>query len=513
MLFTRLASITTNQRTSKSMAVPSVRIRSGNSAPHTTEGEYVLYWMIANRRLHYNYSLDRAIEWASELKKPLLIFEALRCGYEWASDRIHKFVLEGMADNQRVAEKSGVSYLPYAEPDPGDGSGLLQSLADKACVVITDDFPCFFLPQMVTAVADRLPVKLEAIDSNGLYPMRDTERVFTRAFSFRNHLQKTLTPFLTEFPDASPLSGKSFPKSSCIPADISERWPAAGSQLLENPGKLSAFAIDHNVGPALVRGGESAARKQLKSFVSERLERYADDRNQPDIDPSSGLSPYLHFGHISAHEVFRKVTAREEWSVGDLADVRKTRGSREGWWGMSPTAEGFMDELITWREIGYNACCHDPDYDKYESLPDFAKITLAEHAADRREYIYSYEQFRDSRTHDEIWNAAQNQLVTEGRMHNYLRMLWGKKILEWTETPQQALKIMIDLNNRYALDGRNPNSYSGIFWVLGRYDRAWGPVRPVFGKIRFMSSDSTRKKLKLKNYLQKYGVKDAGQLF
>ena len=495
------------------MSVPEIRIQTVNSGSVNASGDYVLYWMIANRRLHHNFSLDRAIEWATELKKPLLIFEALRIGYEWASVRMHRFVIQGMADNKAVAEKSKVSYLPYIEPKKGAGTGLLQSLAKKASVVVTDDFPCFFLPKMVAAVADRLPVKLEAIDSNGIYPMRHTDRVFTRAFSFRIHLQKTLIPFLDEFPAPDPLSRNTFPKSNCIPKAVLDRWPAADESMLAATSALADLAIDQSVGPAVLNGGEITARKQLKAFVKERLDRYADDRNQPDIDPSSGLSPYLHFGHISAHEVFQQVAASEEWSSGDLADVKKTKGSREGWWGMSPTAEGFMDELITWREIGYNACCNDPDYDKYESLPDFAKITLAEHAADPREFIYTYEQFRDSQTHDEIWNAAQNQLVTQGRMHNYLRMLWGKKILEWTESPQQALEIMIDLNNRYATDGRNPNSYSGIFWVLGRYDRAWGPVRPVFGKIRFMSSDSTRKKIKLKSYLQKYGVQTPGELF
>lgn len=495
------------------MTVPEIRIQQSNSNPVNADGDYVLYWMIANRRLHHNFSLDRAIEWATELKKPLLVFEALRIGYEWASVRMHRFVIQGMADNKAVAEKANVSYLPYVEPSKGAGSGLLQSLAEKSCVVVTDEFPCFFLPKMVAAVAERLPVKLEAVDSNGIYPMRHSDRIFTRAFSFRNHLQKTLTPFLDEFPIANPLTKKTFPKSACIPEHIINKWPAADKDMLTATTKLETLAIDQNVGPGVLDGGESAARKQLKCFVTDRLERYADDRNQPDIDPSSGLSPYLHFGHVSAHEVFRKVADSEEWSTNDLADVKKTKGSRDGWWGMSPTAEGFMDELITWRELGYNACCNDPDYDKYDSLPDFAKITLAEHASDTREYIYSYEQFRDSQTHDDIWNAAQNQLVTEGRMHNYLRMLWGKKILEWTESPQQALEIMIDLNNRFALDGRNPNSYSGIFWVLGRYDRAWGPVRPVFGKIRFMSSDSTRKKIKLKNYLQKYGVQTPGELF
>ncbi len=496
------------------MTVPAIRIVEANAAAVNSEGDYVLYWMTANRRLHYNFSLQRAVEWATELQKPLLIFEALRCGYQWASVRFHRFVLQGMADNKAAAAKAGVSYFPYVEPVHGAGSGMLQTLADSACVVVTDDFPCFFLPKMVRAVADRLPVKLETVDSNGIYPMRDTDRIFTRAFSFRIHLQKTLTPHLSEFPAADPLKDSQLKKVDCIDPSIADRWPLATDELLTaTPHVLADFPIDQSVGPAVLNGGSRAARKRMKTFVADLLHRYADDRNQPDNDPSSGLSPYLHFGHISAHEVFEHVVASEEWTVADLQDVKKTKGSRNGWWNLSPAAEGFLDELITWRELGYNACSLDEHFDQFESLPDFAKITLAQHASDPRPYVYSDEEFRDAKTHDEIWNAAQTQLVTEGRMHNYLRMLWGKKILEWTESPQRALEVMIELNNRYAVDGRNPNSYSGIFWVLGRYDRAWGPERPIFGKIRFMSSDNTRKKLKLKGYLQKYGVKAPGELF
>ncbi len=483
-----------------------VRISALNDAGENVDGDYVLYWMIANRRLHYNFSLQRAVEWASELQKPVLIFEALRCGYEWASVRFHRFVLQGMADNKAVAEKLSVSYLPYVEPKHGDGSGMLQQLAEQACVVVTDDFPCFFLPRMVQAVARRVPTKMEAVDSNGIYPMRHTDRVFTRAFSFRNHLQKTLAPFLSDFPSADPLSTDAFPKTDCIPPSVTSQWPAAPDRLLEaSPSVLSDLSIDQSVGSAFLDGGEVAARRQADAFVKKRLDRYAEDRNQPDDDPSSGLSPYLHFGHISAHEVFLKVAASEEWSTNDLNDVKQTKGSRSGWWGMSPSAESFLDELITWREIGYNACCHDPQFDKYTSLPDFAKKTLQEHANDPREYIYLHEQFRDAETHDEIWNAAQTQLVTEGRMHNYLRMLWGKKILHWTPSVAEALRIMVHLNNKYALDGRDPNSYSGIFWVLGRYDRAWGPERPIFGKLRYMTSENTAKKHSLEEYLRRYG--------
>lgn len=496
------------------MAVPDDRIQKSNDEAVRKDGDYILYWMIANRRVHSNFSLDRAVEWAKELGKPILIFEALRVGYPWASVRFHRFVVQGMADNKAAADKAGVSYFPYLEPDHGKGSGLLKALAQKACVIITDDFPCFFLPQMVKAASGKVGVKMEAVDSNGIYPMRVTDRVFTKAFSFRNHLQKTLTPYLSEFPFRNPLELKGLPKADCVPLSVTDRWsPASEQQLLADPEVFQSFPIDQDVGPAVIDGGSVAAEKQCDEFLKHRLHRYADDRNQPDDDPSSGLSPYLHFGHSSAHQIFEALVTDEEWSVDQLRDVKETKGSREGWWNMSPSAEAFLDELITWREIGYNCCALTDDFDQYESLPDFAKKTLEEHAGDERSYVYSYEEFRDAQTHDEIWNAAQNQLRTEGRMHNYLRMLWGKKILEWTPTPQEALEIMIDLNNRYAVDGRNPNSYSGIFWVLGRYDRAWGPEREIFGKIRFMSSDSTRRKLKLKGYLKRYGSKSAGELF
>jgi deoxyribodipyrimidine photo-lyase len=171
---------------------------------------------------------------------------------------------------------------------------------------------------------------------------------------------------------------------------------------------------------------------------------------------------------------------------------------------MSREAESFLDQLITWRELGYNMSWQNDNYLQFESLPEWAQITLAKHSSDPREHLYDLSEFEAAVTHDEVWNAAQRQLVRNGRIHNYLRMLWGKKIVEWSPTPRDALSVMIELNNKYAVDGRNPNSYSGIFWVLGRYDRAWGPERPVFGKIRYMSSQNTVRKLKLKGYLKEY---------
>lgn len=240
----------------------------------------------------------------------------------------------------------------------------------------------------------------------------------------------------------------------------------------------------------------------MKHFVEVGFPHYGEQRNEPEKDVQSGLSPYLHFGFISTHEIFAEIVKREKWTPSKLA-VRPN-GSRAGWWNMSANAEGFLDEIITWREVGYNFSSHSEKYDDYDSLPDFAKKTLREHTRDERQHLYSLEELESAQTYDALWNAAQMQLVREGRIHNYLRMLWGKKILEWSRTPKDALRALIHLNNKYGLDGRDPNSYSGIFWCLGRYDRAWGPERAIFGKIRYMSSENTARKVRVKNYIKKY---------
>ncbi|MEZ4468400.1 MAG: hypothetical protein R3F43_29185 [bacterium] len=227
------------------------------------------------------------------------------------------------------------------------------------------------------------------------------------------------------------------------------------------------------------------------------------ERSHPDADAASGLSPWLHFGHLSPIAVVAGIFDAEGWHPGRLG---KVTGARAGWWGLSATAEAFLDELVTWREVGFGFCYHRPDdYFAFDSLPDWARATLTEHAVDPRPVVYDRATLEAARTHDPLWNAAQTELVRTGRMQNYLRMLWGKKVLEWSRTPAEALDTLIELNNRYALDGRDPNSYSGIFWTLGRFDRPWGPTRPIFGTIRYMSSESTARKLKLKGYLARFG--------
>lgn len=479
---------------------PAERIRPLNEAPIHPGADFVLYWMIAFRRARWNFSLDRAVEWACELGKPLVVLEALSCDYPWASERLHSFILEGMRNNRSDFKGSPVLYFPFVERSKGEGRGLVRELAARACIVITDDYPCFFLPQMIGAVGKSLSVRLEAIDSNGLLPLAVADKVFLTAFSFRRYLQKLLPRLLDRFPEETPLSGLRLPKLQEIPAEIARKWPVADTLLDSSRAHVRSLPVNHAVTPVETKGGSSAAGKTLEGFLQTGLSRYHLDRNLPVESATSGLSPYLHFGHISTHEIFRQLSRVEKWSPEKLSS--RISGKREGWWGMRPSAEAFLDQLVTWRELGFNLCFRRQDYDRFDSLPDWAIETLADHENDSRPYLYTLEELEFAKTRDPLWNAAQRQLLLEGRMYSYPRMLWGKRIVEWTSSPREALDIMVEFNNKYALDGRDPNSYSGIFWVLGRYDRPFGPARPVFGKIRYMSSEKTIKKIGAEAYMR-----------
>ena len=487
-------------------SIRALRVTAVNQAPVATRGAYVLYWMIAARRSTHSFALDHAISRAVELGRPLIVLEPLRTGYAWASDRLHAFVLQGMADNAAAFAAAGVTYLPYVEPSVGHGAGLLAALAQKACLIVTDEQPGFFLPRMVAAAGAKLRVRLEQVDGNGILPLRASERAWPSAAGFRRHLQKTILPHLIARPSAAPLA--KLPRQlrdGDLPGVVIKRWPAAPPLLLAaDRVALSALPIDHAVAPVhALRGGSAAAAEVLETFLADRLARYGDGHNHPDDDAASGLSPYLHFGHISAHEIAERVWDASRWDPSRVLQAKPT-GSREGWWGVPPGPEAFLDELITWRELGHVFCFHRTDYDRWSSLPAWARKTLTEHATDPRPVHYTPKQLEAAETADPVWNAAQRQLRGEGRIHNYLRMLWGKKILEWSPSPKRALATLIELNNKYALDGRDPNSYSGIFWTLGRFDRPWAPIRPIFGCIRYMSSASTLKKLRLKQYLARW---------
>ncbi len=482
-------------------SVPDSRVTTLNPSPIRADRPWVLYWMVTARRTSFNLALERSADYARHLGRPLLVLEALRCDYPWASDRLHRFILDGMADNRRALERRNAVYFPFVELEKGAGRGLLAELATRAAVVVTDDYPTFFLSRMAASAAARVDVRFEAVDGNGLLPMTASDGPPATAYAFRRLVQRQLLDHLESMPLEDPL--QDLPRPSPLPPDVLDRWPAAPQQLLDGDEQaLARLPLDHTVVPTGMRGGSAVARQRLSDFLDDRLDGYADHRNRPEDDATSRLSPYLHFGHLSAHEVFVDVMRRERWSPEHV--VPPANGRRAGWWSVGASAEGFLDQLITWRELGFHFCHHREDHDSYESLPEWAQSTLAKHAGDPREHLYTLDEFDEAGTHDPLWNAAQNQLRRDGHIHNYLRMLWGKKILEWTREPREALEIMIELNNRYALDGRDPNSVTGIFWVLGRHDRPWGPERPVFGTVRYMSSANTARKVPVRRYLEQY---------
>ncbi len=483
--------------------IPSVRVRTCNAMPLRTDGAFVLYWMLAARRTTWNYGLQHAAAIAEELQRPLLVLEPIECSYPWACDRFHAFILDGMAQQAAELTKHAVAYYPYVEPARGQARGLVQELSRHACAVIADDYPMFVMRQRLASAAEKLTVRLDAVDSNGLLPMRLVAEPFVTARSFRTMLRKTLPRALQQPPMPDPLARCALPAVAPIPAEIAARWPLADRALLEAcAGRVAHLPIDHSVAEVQTPGGQAAARDCLDRFVRGRLDRYHENRNVPDDDATSRLSPYLHFGHISPHEILDAIGTQVGWSPQHLSQGAPAEG--EGWWRMSPGAEAFLDQLVTWRELALNTALTLDRFDAYESLPPWALRTLERHASDDRPTVVDRAALESGTTADPIWNAAQGQLLQEGVVHGMMRMLWGKKILEWSSNPREALATLIDLNNKYAIDGRDPNSVSGIFWTLGRYDRPFGPERRVFGLIRYMTSRAMARKTSILEYVRRY---------
>jgi deoxyribodipyrimidine photo-lyase len=375
-------------------------------------------------------------------------------------------------------------------------------LISKACVIVSDDIPVFTMKEHNKIVASKINISYQVVDSNGIIPFFKTDKAPYTAYLFRKILQKNFAEAYANAPLQYPLNQLINKTLIELPLDFRQKWPQIDYRDFIINEFIVNLPIDHSVKIVSEKGTRSEALKIYNHFLKEKLSRYTEDRNQPDAYGSSKMSAYLHFGKISEYEMVKAaITTFDENYIAEKLTYQN--GQSGTFYNLNPALESFLDELITWREVGFHFAHHRPDYDQFESLPDWALSTLRDHENDKREYLYNLEKFEQAKTHDPIWNAAQRELIQEGRIHNYLRMLWGKKIVEWTKNPIEALDIMIELNNKYALDGRDPNSYSGIFWVLGRFDRAWAE-RPVFGKIRFMSSEMTAKKINLKNYLKKF---------
>jgi deoxyribodipyrimidine photo-lyase len=362
--------------------VPAVRIRALNDRQLDSGRGYVLYWMTAFRRLTANFALQRAVELARDTGRPLLVFEPLRVDYPFASDRLHCFVLDGMAEHAQALAHTPVTYFPYVEPSPGAARGLLQDLASRAVAVVADDYPCFFLPRMLESAARQVDARLECVDGNGLLPVRETPRTFATALSFRAHMQRSLPAQIEAWPSELNLHDLPAPAADLIPESTRTRWPPAPAADLTNPDRLlERLPIDHHVSAVPLKGGATAAATHLRRFIDQTLPAYADRHSHPDDDATSRLSPWLHFGHISAHQVFEAVMTKERWTSRSLG--RAAGGKRADWWGVSAGAEAFLDQLITWREIGFNMCATRPtDYWTFESLPIWALATLEIHSVD-----------------------------------------------------------------------------------------------------------------------------------
>ncbi|TVR45505.1 MAG: deoxyribodipyrimidine photolyase [Planctomycetota bacterium] len=475
------------------------------------DGRYVLYWMQQHRRLAYHHGLQHAVYRARQHRLPLLIFEALRVDYPHAADRHHAFCIHGMLEHRRALAPGPVGYYPYVEDRPGAGKGLLAALSRQAAEVITDEVPCFIVPghnRALGRIAAEQGLRATAVDSCGLLPIHLLEKPCPTAAVFRRHVHRHMVTALASSPKANPLTGTPLAPFSweCL-GPIPQRWPSADAWLdhfsQQPEAALAQLPIDHGVPLVPGRGGRRCGLGELRDFLRHRLKDYGERRSDPAQPVASGLSPYLHWGQLSAYEILRAVwEAEQPWDPGLLPEKG---GARLGFWPLSESAQSFLDELITWRELGHHTGALRPEaYDRYDSLPEWALKSLAAHAGDPRPHCYTLEQLEAAQTHDEIWNASMRQLRSEGMIHNYLRMLWGKKILEWSPDPETAYQRAIHLNNKWSLDGRNANSWSGVLWCFGRYDRPWFE-REIFGSIRYMSSDSTRRKFRMQSYLQTYG--------
>lgn len=479
------------------------RLRRLNEKPIQKGRGYVLYWMQMYRRLRHNHALDYAVKCATELGLPLIVYEGLRLDYPWAADRHHHFVLSGMSDNAKDAAALGVTYWPFAESPTQPARGLLRQLCANAALVVSDDFPCFIIPEQSEKLASKIDVAMFAVDGNSVIPLRELGTAVSAAAHLRPRIQKQFAKFWPHRAQATASFAKLKPWTKPAPFTLFDT-----TQDLD--AFIATLPIDHSVKRVKSPlGGRAAGLAQLDAFIEKRLNGYSEFRSIPAAPArghSSGLSPYLHFGHVSIDEVVERAL-QAGGGFDPIALMERKTGKREGFYSLNNDVSGFLDEAITWRDVGFHwhSLRRQDTKSLATALPAWAQATLAEHLADERQLRYTLEELESGTTHDNLWNAAQKELVVTGMMHNYLRMLWGKKVLEWSATPEQGYQVLEHLNNKYALDGRNPNSYTGILWCFGLFDRPWFPVRKVFGTIRYMSSDNTGKKFKLQGYYEYVG--------
>ncbi len=453
-----------------------LRTTLANQVRLQPEGEYVLYWMQSSHRFEDNWALRHAIREADRLAKPLLIHQGLDPTYEHASDRIHTVILENARALHRRAGGLGLRYQFVLRRRRDDDRRVVDRLAARAALVVTDHFPTAGIAERTARFAERAPCRVVLVESHGIVPSGSFVKEEYAARTIRPKIAKVLELAMEPVKDRPPR--QAFPQSLWRSLEVDR----LDLDRVDVAAEIARCEIDHAVPPVPFASGLDGARARLAAFCADGLQDYAERRNEPsDTDGSSRLSPYLHFGQISAAEVLR--TVREH--------------------GSAESAAKFQDELVTWRELALNFCLRNPNYGKLRGLPDWVHRTMEAHRDDPREAIYSREQLERAESHDELWNAAQRELVRTGYMHNVTRMLWGKSVLLWTARYKHALDHLVYLNNRYGLDGRDPSSYGGIQWCFGKFDRPWFD-KPVFGVIRPMSLARAREKFDAEAYIRMF---------
>jgi deoxyribodipyrimidine photo-lyase len=429
-------------------------------------GKYVLYWMQASQRSDYNHALEYAVHMANRYELPLVAYFGLTTDYPEATERSYLFLLEGLVNVDADLQARNIPFIIRQE-DPSTG---VRELASDCALMIVDRGYQRLQRGWRSKVAESVGCPVIQVESNVVVPIETaSSKEEYSAGTIRPKIQRELSRFLEPVTKTE----ARFSFKGNIP-----------SVQIRNPRRiLDELQIDRSVQSVnWLQGGSREAKKILNRFITEKLDRFGDLRNDPAEDYLSCMSPYLHFGQISPLEIALMVL--EAGSAG---------------------TESFLEELIVRRELSMNFVYYNTYYDSIKCLPNWAMTTLQEHSTDDREYEYSLSEFESAETHDPYWNAAQLEMMKSGKMHGYMRMYWGKKILEWSASPELGYRIALRLNNKYELDGRDPNGYAGIAWCFGKHDRAWGR-RPIYGKVRYMSSKGLERKFAIDRYVKKVGA-------
>ncbi|MFP4533069.1 MAG: deoxyribodipyrimidine photo-lyase, partial [Desulfobacterales bacterium] len=430
-------------------------------------GSYVLYWMQQAQRTEYNHALAYAVQTADELDLPLVVGFVLTPDFPEANLRHYQFMLQGIADVKANLEKADIPFVIQT----GEMVASVVKLAEKAAWVVTDVGYLRIQRQWRDAVAKAIPCLFTAVETDVIVPVAvASEKEETAARTLRPRILKQKDDFFDPVPA---------PRRRGHPAALPDGMSSA-----PDPARLlSEIPVNSAVPPvSAFKGGQQAAKIHLNRFIGEQLADYDSLARDPAAQCQSNMSPYLHFGQISPVSIYQEV------SRADAPDAAK--------W-------AYLEQLLVRRELAINFVHHNPGYDRYETaVPKWAQKSLQTHKSDPRPYVYTRAQFEQALTHDPYWNAAQMEMTATGKMHNYMRMYWGKKIIEWTKDPAEAFDIILYLNNKYELDGRDANSFTGVAWCFGRHDRPW-QERQIFGKVRYMNARGLERKFKIANYVER----------